>query len=383
MSRPRVLILSFSPIDRDPRVLRQVHLLSAEYDVITCGYGPAPDGVTGHIRVPDALQQWRTRRFALGGLLAARRFERLYFGAERTRFVQDEVARRGGLDAIVANDALAAPVAASLGAPFHSDLHEYAPRQGEHRAQWRLLIRPLMDWACRRYVTRSASQTTVAQGIAAEYSRVYGLAPTVVPNATSHRPDLSPTPVRTPIRLVHIGVAGRARRLEVMARAVAAVNRRHPGRVTFDLILAAGERDYIRELTSYAEQPDVEGVRVLPPVEFTQIVPTLHRYDVGIFVCPPTTFNLAHALPNKFFEFIQARLAIIVGPSVEMAPLVDEHSLGVVTDDFDEHSVAAAIERLTTEDVERYKRAAHVAAPQLGAETLSQPWLEAVRALSE
>ena len=36
----RLLILSFSPIDRDPRVLRQVKLFNEQLEVVTCGYGP-------------------------------------------------------------------------------------------------------------------------------------------------------------------------------------------------------------------------------------------------------------------------------------------------------------------------------------------------------
>lgn len=360
-------------------------MLREDYDVITCGYGPAPDGVTDHIEIPGALQTWRTNKVALGTLLATRRFEQLYFGSERVRLVQREVAARGGVDIVVANDALAAPLATTLNARrgVHADLHEYAPRQNEHRWLWRTLVGPLMDWACRHYVTRTDSQTAVAPGIAAEYARVYGLTPTpdVVPNATPYRPELAPTPPGEPLRLVHIGLAGRGRRLEVMARAVAAVNRRHPGRLTFDLILAAGEPDYITELKALAARRDVDGVRVLPPVEFAEIVPTLAGYDVGIFICPPTTFNLEHALPNKFFEFIQARLAVVVGPSPEMAPIVREHGLGVVTDDFDEQTVAAALERLTAADVVRYKQASHAAAAELGAEVLSRPWHEAVRAL--
>ena len=46
-------------------------------------------------------------------------------------------------------------------------------------------------------------------------------------------------------------------------------------------------------------------------------------YDVGLYLLPPTNFNQRYALPNKFFEFIQGRLAIAIGPSPEMAKLVE------------------------------------------------------------
>lgn len=378
--RPRVLVLSFSPIARDPRVLRQVRLFSQSADVVTLGYGPAPDGVVQHIEVPPELKPWRTERFHAPALFLLGWYHRLYFGSERMRFVQRAVPP-GSVDVVVANDALGAPVALTL-APrggVHVDLHEFAPRQGATLA-WRLRVAPFMRWACRR-VRRADSVTTVAPGIAAEYAHRFGFTPAVVPNAASYRDDIAPTAPGTPLRLVHIGIAGRARKLEIMVDAVAEVERRAPGSVTFDLVLAPGDPTYITELEEHAAAVAPGVVRVLPPVPFDRMVDTLAGYDVGIFICPPTTFNLEHALPNKFFEFAQARLGIVVGPSPEMAPLVEQHGLGVVAAGFDVQATADAIARLDAAGVARFKAASDAAARELSSERLSQPWTDAVDAL--
>ena len=53
MTRQSILVMSFSTLVSDPRVLKQIDLLREDYDVTTCGYGPAPDGVVGHHRIPD------------------------------------------------------------------------------------------------------------------------------------------------------------------------------------------------------------------------------------------------------------------------------------------------------------------------------------------
>src|SRR5699024_12617623 len=37
---PSLLVLSFSDISRDARVLKQVTMISTDYRVMTCGYGP-------------------------------------------------------------------------------------------------------------------------------------------------------------------------------------------------------------------------------------------------------------------------------------------------------------------------------------------------------
>ena len=380
-SRPSIVVLSFSPIARDPRVLRQVRLFSRLGDVTTVGYGPAPQGVVRHVEIPPDVVPWRTERFVAPLLLWTRQFRRLYFGSPRIQFVQNAIAR-GSVDVVVANDELAVPVALSL-APrggVHADLHEYSPSQGSDRLEWRLRVAPFMRWACRA-VRRADSATTVAPGISREYLRRFGFDSAVVPNAAPFRPDLSPVEPGSPLRLVHIGIAERARKLEIMIDAVARVEGERPGTVVLDVILAPGQADYIAELTERGTRIAPGVVRVLPPVPFDEMVSTLSGYDVGLFISPPVTFNLAHALPNKFFEYVQARLAVIVGPSPEMAPIVETYGFGIVASAFDAEATAAAIASLTHTDVVRYKQASHAHAQELSAEELSKPWLDAVQSL--
>jgi hypothetical protein len=73
-------------------------------------------------------------------------------------------------------------------------------------------------------------------------------------------------------------------------------------------------------------------------------------------------------LPNKFFDFVQARLAIVFGPSPETTGLIRQHSLGVVTDDFSPAALAKAISTMTRADISTYKGNVHSAAEQLSSE---------------
>ena len=50
-----------------------------------------------------------------------------------------------------------------------------------------------------------------------------------------------------------------------------------------------------------------ERVRIVPPVLSHEVVSFIHQYDMGIFILEPINFNYTHALPNKLFEFVQAR----------------------------------------------------------------------------
>jgi hypothetical protein len=205
----------------------------------------------------------------------------------------------------------------------------------------------------------------------------FGLSPEVVTNAPHHR-ELDVTPTGRPIRIVHSGNPFRERGLAEIMRAVAAV----PADVTLDLYLThnvAADRAYLVELAESLGR----RITIHEPVSQSVLVETLHQYDVGIHVLPPTSENNALALPNKFFDFVQARLALIVGPSAEMARIVRERELGLVTDSFDESAIVAAIGALSTERVDEFKAASDAAALDLAAESQVEVWAAAIRAIVE
>jgi hypothetical protein len=73
-------------------------------------------------------------------------------------------------------------------------------------------------------------------------------------------------------------------------------------------------------------------------------------------------------LPNKLFDFIQARLAVAIGPSPEMAAIVEQWDCGVVSETFEPQSFAEALRELTPESVTRMKANADRAARVLNAD---------------
>ena len=111
------------------------------------------------------------------------------------------------------------------------------------------------------------------------------------------------------------------------------------------------------------------------------MVDTIASYDVGVYVLPPSGFNTEYALPNKFFDFVQARLGVIVGPNPEMAALVREHDLGAVTAGYDATNLTAVLDRLDPAEVARWKAGADDAARELAAENQMGAWSDAIAAL--
>ncbi|MGQ4574834.1 glycosyltransferase family 1 protein [Dermabacteraceae bacterium P7006] len=267
----------------------------------------------------------------------------------------------------MADDVETVPLALSLNPTggVLADLHEYSPRLKENLPRWRFFVGPYMRWLCRSAVTRAKRVSTVCEGLANEYHREFGFLPSVVTNAAPFR-DASPTPVSNPIRLVHSGAAMPDRELEVMVDAVAKLNTRTPGRFLFDLYLTPNNPNYVAKLRERVA--DSPFIQILDPVSASELREKLATYDVGLFACPDTTFSLRHALPNKFFDYVQARLGIVISPSPEMSRLLNRHKLGVVSTTFEAESFANALDTLTPEKVAEYKLASHSAAQELSGE---------------
>jgi hypothetical protein len=137
---------------------------------------------------------------------------------------------------------------------------------------------------------------------------------------------------------------------------------------TLDLYLvpAADGGRYLRELRELAEGS--ERITFHEPVAPSELPATLNQYDVGVYSIPPINVNTRLALPNKFFDFVQARLAVALGPSVEMAALTREHDLGVISDDFGQESFTRAVRQLTPQAVQTFKANAHAAARELSSD---------------
>jgi hypothetical protein len=360
----RVLVISFSDLGRDARVDRQIGFLRERHDVVTAGLAPSrhPVEFVDLSVAPATGLRLQAGRAALAARLLARRRDAAYWGTPLHRAAAERLAGTRA-DLVLVNDVEALPLARRVAgsAPVLFDAHEWAIAQYEHIAWWRLLGRPQADALLRAHLPHVAGMMTVAPGIAELYERRYGIACAVVTNAAP-RAVLDPTPVGSPVRLLHHGAANPVRRLELMIQAV----ERLDGRMTLDLALLRNDPAYVAKLEALAAA--TPHARVLEPIPLPELVTTANGYDAGIVFFPPLTANLEHALPNKFFDLIQARVAIVTGPSPEMAGIVREFGCGVVADGFTLDALVAALRELTPERIAAMKEGAGRAAEVHSAE---------------
>jgi hypothetical protein len=224
-----------------------------------------------------------------------------------------------------------------------------------------MLVAPQINRLLRRYLPAAAEVMTVNDAIAELYKERYARRPVVVTNAARMSRQAPSEVQEGRIRMVHHGGAMRGRRLEAMIDLFDLLDERF----TLDLFLL-GDRRYISELE--ARTGGDPRIRVHPALPMERIVDELNRFDVGLYILSPSNFNNLNALPNKFFDFVQARLAVAIGPSPAMADLVSSYGFGIVADSFEPASLASRLLRLTAEQLAQLKLAAHRAALDLSAE---------------
>lgn len=367
--RKRICLISFSPVYRDGRVLRQIEYLIPHYDLTVVGYGAAPQYDVEWIPVDNQTKLdlvKSTLLLAAGRSIPALSEYRYWHHRPFAQAFAHMQARQW--DAFYANEWSALPVAvrvaASNRAPVVYDAHEFSPLQFEHHVGWRTLYAPMIRYLLRQYAPHVSASITVCQAIAERYHQEFGLTPIVVRSA--------PKPVDVPdhaidpacIQLVHHGNAQYNRRLEFMIEAVAHMDERYH----LNFMLVDHEKGCLDRLKRLAQQIAPGRVTFVDPVHPMQIVSTLARYDVGLSLMYPISYNYRMALPNKFFEAINAGLAVVVGQSPMMIDIINQFECGVASPDFEPESVAATVNRLTVEDIQTMRAASRRAAQVLNAD---------------
>jgi hypothetical protein len=368
----RALVVSFTDLSRDSRVNRQIRSLARELEVVAVGTAPPQLEGVHFIGCQRIHRSFRTR-LADAALLALG-FDETYYS--RQSHIRQARERLAGLsaDVVIANDLEALPLALQVarGSPVVFDAHEYSP--GEHEGlRWRLVRQRYAERLCRRLLPRVAGMMTVADGIAREYTNCYGVHPEVIHNAPRYE-ELRPSATRDGmVRMIHHGSAIRSRRIELMLDAMGYLD----DRFRLDVMLVPSSPGYLDDLRARAAGDP--RIRFLPPVPMPELVRFANDYDVGMFLLAPTSINSQYALPNKFFEFVQSRLAVAIGPSPEMSTLARKYGFGIIADDFSPASLARALCGVDRAALERLKGNANSAARELCFDRVEPRLLSVVR----
>ncbi|MHA1713530.1 MAG: glycosyltransferase [Candidatus Ranarchaeia archaeon] len=362
----RILVMCWSDLSSDPRPHRIIQCLKKTHIITTMARQPIEDRGVRFIPIPGSQGEKgsRIRRMIF---LTLRMFHHVLWTKDvinHTIFL-----RREHFDLIVIHNLDLLPFALRIrkDAKILFDSREYYPRQFEDRFVWRVLYQHFNKYLCKNYLDRCDKVITVSKGIADEYRREYGVSPQVVKSLPDFY-DITPSHTEEDrLTMIHHGGAIPSRRIELMIYMMDYVDERF----SLELMLMPTNRNYKNFLKKEAAKRP--NVRIISPVKFEEIIPFTRQYDIGLYLLHPLNFNQKHSLPNKLFEFIQARLMVAIGPSADMKSIVEQYDCGIVSKNFCPQSLARELNSLTVEKVRHYKTNSHKAAQMLNSKiTCSQ-----------
>lgn len=296
------------------------------------------------------------------------RFEELY-----------RIAREERADIWLANDWTALPIAQRLaaeqGVPYAYDTHELAVDEYAQRLFWRLTQRPVIAAIERNGIADAAVTSCVSQGIADRLHELYALPEKPLLIRNMPRYEAQPfRPCGERIAVLYHGVVNEGRGLETCIDSVAL------WRPEFNLtIRGPGPAAYLESLTARIRSAGLEDrVRLAAPVPMVDLVQEATLSDIGLFALPGHSAQNVHVLPNKFFEYTMAGLALCVSDLPEMTALLKQHGLGRSIPAVTPQAIAAEINSFTRAEVDVSKRRALEAAKSLNWEAESDRLFRAI-----
>ena len=360
----KVLILCFSDLSRDPRVYRQIIALKDIYEVTTSGYNDPNIKKTSFIKL-DEIRGCFLGKVAKVLYLKFGLYDKFYWSKVVFSDAYNKL-KNIDFDLILANDSDALPLSVRLakekGVKLIYDAHEYTPKEFESNFKWRFLWQNYRTYLCQKYLSQVDQMLTVCDGIRNEYYREFNVLPTVITNAPGYQKLTYTTHINSIIKIVHHGVAIKERNLELMIDTAKLLD----DRFQLNFMLIASDLDYLAMLKNRAA--DCSRIKFIEPVPMPEIPNFINQFDIGLFILPENGFNYKYALPNKFFEFIQGRLMVAIGPSIEMAKIVKKYNIGVVADDFSAGAMANLLNKLTYDDIINYKQNSSKCAKEFSAD---------------
>ncbi|MFN3995377.1 MAG: glycosyltransferase [bacterium] len=360
-----VLIMNECDLDLDGRFQRQIKILSKNnFRITVLGYKFDSCKKFSNVEFIEIDKKKVKKLISLKSFFRSLKlFKYYYFSLDVVINVYKELKKRR-FDVILVNDTFWVPLAYELkkiyGCKLILDAHEYYPLEFEEDQEWVRNEKPFKEWIVSTYYPKADIVFTVSYSIAEKYKQVCGIDPVVFMN-TPYYHDLKPIFSQGDvIKIVHHGGAIKSRKIENIIKAMEYTSKN----VHFHLyLIIPREKDYYQELLDLAKK--FSNVEIFPPFKPDELIFGINSYDVGLVYFYPSNFNYKNALPNKFFEYIQARVPVICVDTPDITRLVKQYDIGWILEDYDPLTIAKVINSLDKAEINRVKSNVDLAAREL------------------
>lgn len=369
----RALIVGHKLVVSAPRILKEIDWLSGDgWQVDTLGLGRVSPTNGQHIQIGSSSSI--ARYFTYFVRIKKLRFWLLYGRYLPRNFTQI----LESYDLVVIHEPTFFPSGAlqefiekRKGRGIHVDLHEDHLSTLSRNTLEKFAFEAYRAWELSLLTSsitklgQEATLSTVSSVLSSKYESAFARPVAVVRNAPLAL-DAKPSAVDPlAIQIVHHGVGTTYRGIEQSIIAM----RELPSEYRLNFHLVSGPT-YLIKIRLLAFFLGVYGrVRFHHPVPTRDIPKALNAYDLAIVVIPPITENEREALPNKFFESIQARLAIVTGPNPTMARIVNDFEIGVVITGWKSKDIVQGVLSLSVGEINRLKSNVHSVSPTFSSDS--------------
>lgn len=362
---------------------RMIATLKDSYDVFTAGFAPtlftdvpfisAKRAAETEMSLTDKI--WRHIRYKF--YTYTKNWEALYW--VDWRIVSNDELQRHKFDLIIVQNINFLPVAFRIANGYSKVMFETQEiyfAQYDGNEEWVRKHQPRIKYLCQKYIPLCDLVSFPTIEVCDYFKEFFQVQRQLITTSAGIYHELQPTAVNPEnIRIIHHGIADPNRNLQLTIDMIEHVDKR------FHLyfMLVKSNPDYFSFLKDKARNK--ANVHFCDPVPTNKIVTALHPYDIGHFCIPPIHTNFKFTCPNKYWEFIQARLCVAVGPYVSLKRITEKYNTGIIFNDFSIETQAHQLNSLTPRDIENYKNQSHLHAYELSAEPQAEKILEAVNEL--
>lgn len=345
----KILIIAYPSLKKDPRPYRQIKNLYKEHE-LHC-IGASKSGLEFSFY---KLEKYKLYFEIFRIFLLKLRLYKFYYWDKFKKKVLNSI-KNHEFDLVIVHEIRLVPLALKIAnnAPVILDAHEYSPKNFDDNWVWRFFIKKYYTKLCIENLPKVDKVLTVSPGIVEAYEKNFNTNTTLIKNTSEYADNLPPSEINPKlIKIIHHGNASSSRKLELL---IEMMNHLDNKKFELNLMLVSSlsTKLYLNKLKRKAKNLNII---FLDPVKREEIIPFCNKFDIGVIFLPPTNFNLKYCLANKFFEMIQSRLAMAIGPDIEMSKYVKKYELGMIAEDWSAFSLAKKIKSTDLLKLKHYKQ---------------------------